>query len=87
MTKNIFNLAADFLEKYAETLGNNSCNDWKWPESFPQDDRKLFLNEDGQELLYDWFIAQKLADLLRNFVKIAEIVGDKDEQDNDSGRA
>jgi hypothetical protein len=70
-------LAAKMLNKLSDILGNNSCNDFDFPEDWSKQERQLFIaeyhieNGDPEEFDYncinlqDFCVADLLADKLR----------------------
>jgi hypothetical protein len=64
-------LAAEFLDAYADRLGNDGCNDWHWPEGMPGDAKAFLRGSESGDWLKgfgppNWWVARKLAGWLRD---------------------
>ena len=57
-------LAADFLNEYANQLGNNSCNDYRVPDWVPREELLKLLDADHL-INVDWAVVGALANALR----------------------
>ena len=40
----LLTLAANMMSAYADRLGNDTCEDWKWPADWSIDDRIAFID-------------------------------------------
>lgn len=64
-------LIADFLDDYTDRLGNDGCNDWRWPEWLPLSLRRLLSEDCGdfdfanRKVVPNWLVVKRLAKLLR----------------------
>ncbi len=38
-------LVVQFLNEYSDELGNNGCNDWKFPPEWSQSEKETFVKE------------------------------------------
>ena len=70
MTPELFRLTAEFLDQYADRLGNDGCNDWEWPVYLSQEGRQVLVDQDylkdfGNNPPPNWMVVQRLSVLLR----------------------
>lgn len=77
--KALVRLAAEFLDEYSDRLGNDSCNDWEWPEWVTEPLRVAMEQIDhemnpsgwepwGEEAPTNWSAVDCVAAMLREMV-------------------